>query len=155
MGIDSRTRSFSDKLQVPEALTFDDVLLQPMESRVEPDEAITRTNVSKNVELTVPILSAAMDTVTESELAIEMARQGGLGVLHRNMTIEETVEEVRRVKRADELIIRDVVTAHPDQTIQDVDEMMGHEGVSGAPVVDETGTVLGIISGRTSVPISK
>jgi IMP dehydrogenase len=77
---------FSEKLRVPEALTFDDVLLRPKESRVEPDDADVKSRVSKNVELNVPVLSAAMDTVTESEMAIEMARQGGLGVLHRTWT---------------------------------------------------------------------
>ena len=137
---------FSEKLRVPEALTFDDVLLRPKESRVEPDEADTRTSVSTSVDLSIPVLSAAMDTVTEADLAIEMARQGGLGVLHRNMTVEETVEQVERVKRADELVIRDVVTADPDQTVREVDAMMSREGVSGAPVVDEDDRVLGIIS---------
>ncbi|WP_435194666.1 IMP dehydrogenase [Natronomonas sp. EA1] len=143
---------FSQKLQVPESLTFDDVLLRPMESRVEPDEADTTTRVSKNVELNIPVLSAAMDTVTEADLAIEMARQGGLGVLHRNMDVSETAEHVTRVKRADELIIRDVVTAAPEQTIEEVDRMMAHAGVSGAPVVNEDDEVLGIISGTDIRP---
>ncbi len=146
------SNAFLDKLDVPEALTFDDVLLRPRESRVEPDDADLSTRVSTNVTLNVPVLSAAMDTVTESELAIEMARQGGLGVLHRNMDAERMVEEVERVKRADELIIRDVVTASPDQTVQEVDAMMEHEGVSGAPVIDEDDEVLGIISGTDIRP---
>jgi len=146
------SRPFSSKLEVPEALTFDDVLLRPKESRVEPDDADTASRVSKNVELTVPVLSAAMDTVTEAPLAIEMARLGGLGVLHRNMTVEKTARQVEQVKRADELVIRDVVTASPDQTVREVDEMMDREGVSGAPVVDEDGTVLGIISGTDIRP---
>ena len=147
-----RTGQFTDKLRVPEALTFDDVLLRPKESRVEPDEADVSTRVSTNVEVNVPVLSAAMDTVTESEMAIEMARHGGLGVLHRNMDVEAVVAEVERVKRADELIIRDVVTASPDQTVRDVDEMMEQAGVSGAPVVDEDDEVLGIISGTDIRP---
>jgi len=137
---------FSEKLRVPEALTFDDVLLRPKESRVEPDETDTRTSVSTSVDLNIPVLSAAMDTVTEADLAIEMARQGGMGVLHRNMSVEETAEQVEQVKRADELVIRDVVTADPDQTVREVDAMMGREGVSGAPVVDDNDRVLGIIS---------
>jgi len=137
---------FSEKLRVPEALTFDDVLLRPKESRVEPDETDTRTSVSTSVDLNIPVLSAAMDTVTEADLAIEMARQGGMGVLHRNMSVEETAEQVEQVKRADELVIRDVVTADPDQTVREVDAMMSHEGVSGAPVVDADDRVLGIIS---------
>jgi len=145
---------FSQKLAVPEALTFDDVLLRPKESRVEPDDADVSTRVSKHIELTIPVLSAAMDTVTESGTAIGMAREGGLGVLHRNMEIEETVTEIERVKRADELVIdrENVVTASPDQTIAEVDRMMGREGVSGAPVVDNDDTVLGIISGTDIRP---
>ncbi|MUV88327.1 IMP dehydrogenase [Natronomonas sp. CBA1123] len=143
---------FSEKLRVPEALTFDDVLLRPKESRVEPDDADMATRVSTNVTLNIPVLSAAMDTVTEAELAIEMAREGGLGVLHRNMTVEETAEHVETVKRADELIIRDVVTASPEQTVREVDRMMGKEGVSGAPVVDDDDVVLGIISGTDIRP---
>jgi IMP dehydrogenase len=146
------SRPFSRKLEVPEALTFDDVLLRPKESRVEPDDADTATRVSTNVPLNVPVLTAAMDTVTEAEMAIAMAREGGLGVLHRNMDVEETARQVERVKRADELIIRDVVTASPGQTVHAVDEMMDREGVSGAPVVDEDGTVLGIISGTDIRP---
>jgi IMP dehydrogenase len=146
------SNAFLDKLDVPEALTFDDVLLRPKESRVEPDDADLSTRVSTNVPLNVPVLSAAMDTVTESELAIEMARQGGLGVLHRNMDVDRMVEEIERVKRADELIIREVVTASPEQTVQDVDTMMEREGVSGAPVIDETEEVLGIISGTDIRP---
>ena len=146
------SESFSTKLDVPEALTFDDVLLRPKESHVEPDEADTATRVSRTVELQVPVLSAAMDTVTESEMAIAMARHGGLGVLHQNMTADQMVAEVERVKRADELIIRDVVTASPDQTVREVDEMMDRAGVSGAPVVDEDDEVLGIISGTDIRP---
>jgi IMP dehydrogenase len=142
----NRSDPFSEKLRVPEALTFDDVLLRPKESRVEPDNADTATRVSTSVELSIPVLSAAMDTVTESDLAIEMARRGGLGVLHQNMDVGETVEEVERVKRADELVIREVVTASPDQTVSEVDAMMEEKGVSGAPVVSEGGEVLGIIS---------
>jgi IMP dehydrogenase len=143
---------FSQKLRVPEALTFDDVLLRPKESHVEPDDADTGSRVSTNVQVNVPVLSAAMDTVTESEMAIAMARQGGLGVIHRNMTVEETAAAVERVKRADELIIRDVVTASPDQTVREVDKMMSRRGVSGAPVVDDDGEVLGIISGTDIRP---
>jgi IMP dehydrogenase len=146
MATDSSEAPFTAKLRAPEALTFDDVLLRPKESHVEPDEADTTTRVSTSVELPIPVLSAAMDTVTESTMAIAMARRGGLGVLHRNMDVERVVEEVERVKRADELIIHEVVTADPEQTVRDVDEMMDEAGVSGAPVVDDAGEVLGIIS---------
>ncbi|WP_224447024.1 IMP dehydrogenase [Haloprofundus salilacus] len=146
--------TFSEKLRVPEALTFDDVLLRPMESRVEPDDADVATRVSKRVELNIPVLSAAMDTVTESGMAIGMAREGGLGVLHRNMPVEAMVAEIERVKRADELVIRreNVVTASPEQTVREVDAMMEAEGVSGAPVVDDDDEVLGIISGTDIRP---
>jgi IMP dehydrogenase len=145
---------YGSKLDVPEALTFDDVLLRPMASRVEPDQADTTTRVSRSVELAIPVVSAAMDTVTEHEMAVAMARAGGLGVLHRNMSLDEMSAQIRDVKRADELVIRreDVVTASPDQTVQDVDEMMGRAGVSGAPVVDEDDRVLGIISGTDIRP---
>ena len=143
---------FSEKLRVPEALTFDDVLLRPRESRVDPDDADMTTRVSRNVTLNIPVLSAAMDTVTEAELAIEMVRQGGLGVLHRNMSVEEMAAQLEEVKRADELIIREVVTADPEQPVREVDAMMERKGVSGAPVVDEDGVVLGIISGTDIRP---
>ena len=145
---------FSSKLDVPEALTFDDVLLRPKESRVEPDDADLSSRVSRNVEITVPVLSAAMDTVTESDLAIAMAREGGLGVLHRNMTVAETAAEVERVKRAHELVIRreNVVTVSPDDTVREADQVMEREGVSGAPVVDDEDAVLGIISGTDIRP---
>jgi IMP dehydrogenase len=144
--------TFSEKLRVPEALTFDDVLLRPKESRVEPDEADLTSRVSKNVELPTPVLSAAMDTVTEADLAIAMARHGGLGVIHRNLDVDEMAQHVETVKRADELIIRDVVTARPEQTVREVDELMAREGVNGAPVVNENDEVLGIISGTDIRP---
>ncbi|TYT61533.1 IMP dehydrogenase [Natrialba swarupiae] len=139
---------YSSKLEVPEALTFDDVLLRPKESRVEPDDADLTSRVSTSVEVSVPILSAAMDTVTESGMAIAMARHGGLGILHRNMNVDEMVEEIDRVKSADELIIplESVVTADPEMSVREVDDLMAREGVGGAPVVNTRGEVLGIIS---------
>jgi IMP dehydrogenase len=139
---------FSAKLRVPEALTFDDVLLKPKESTVEPDEATTTTRVSRSVRLTVPVVSAAMDTVTESEMATEMARNGGLGVLHRNMDVAEMVEQIERVKRASELVIPfdDVVTVSPEATVREADQLMERAGVGGAPVTDADDRVLGIIS---------
>ena len=148
MAKDTQAEFFADKLRVPEALTFDDVLLRPMESRVEPDDADLGSRISRNVEVSVPILSAAMDTVTESAMAIAMARHGGLGVLHRNMTTDRMVEEIDKVKRADELIIplEEVVTADPEMSVRAVDELMASEGVGGAPVVNTRGEVLGIIS---------
>jgi len=148
---------FSAKLEVPEALTFDDVLLRPRESRVEPDDADLTTAVSKHVDITVPVLSAAMDTVTESGMAIAMAREGGLGVLHRNMTVEETAAEVERVKRAHELVIRrdNVVTISPENTVREADERMEREGVSGLPSSTTTTWCLESSPGPTFVRISK
>ena len=144
----SNPPSFLEKLDVPEALTFDDVLLRPRESRVEPDDADLSTRISTNVRINTPVLSAAMDTVTEADLAIEMARQGGLGVLHRNMDVDDMVEEIEQAKAADELIIplESVVTADPEMTVREADEMMERAGVGGAPVVNTRGEVLGIIS---------
>ena len=139
---------FSERLRVPKALTFDDVLLKPKESTVEPDEADTTTRVSTNVRLTVPVLSAAMDTVTESGMATAMARNGGLGVLHRNMDIAEMSDHISRVKRADELVIpfNEVVTVGPGETVREADRLMEREGVGGAPVTSDGNEVLGIIS---------
>jgi IMP dehydrogenase len=144
----SNPPSFLEKLDVPEALTFDDVLLRPRESRVEPDDADLSTRISMNVRINTPVLSAAMDTVTEADLAIEMARQGGLGVLHRNMDVDGMVEEIEQVKAADELVIplESVVTADPEMSVREADEMMERAGVGGAPVVNTRGEVLGIIS---------
>jgi IMP dehydrogenase len=144
----SNQPSFLEKLDVPEALTFDDVLLRPRESRVEPDDADLSTRISTNVRINTPVLSAAMDTVTEADLATEMARQGGLGVLHRNMSVDDMVEEIEQVKAADELVIplESVVTADPDMSVREADEMMERAGVGGAPVVNTRGEVLGIIS---------
>ena len=154
MGTDEGTsETFSEKLRVPEALTFDDVLLRPARSDVEPDEVDLSSKVSTSVELNAPVVTAAMDTVTEARMAIAIARRGGIGVIHRNMPVERACEEIARVKRADELIIRDVVTAAPDQTIEEADTMMERRGVSGAPVVDEENNVLGIISGTDIRPL--
>ncbi|MFP4217658.1 MAG: IMP dehydrogenase [Salinarchaeum sp.] len=153
-GAGSGDTPFSKKLDVPEALTFDDVLLRPQRSAIEPDEADLSSRVSQNVELNVPVLSAAMDTVTEAEMAIAMAREGGLGVLHRNRDIDWTIEAIEKVKRADDLVIdrEDVVTASPDQSVRAVDAMMNQEGIGGAPVVDAEDRVLGIISGTDVRP---
>ena len=153
MGIDPNY-SFSSKLPSSLGLTFDDVLLRPMKSNVEPGTASLKTRISKNIELNIPVLSAAMDTVTESIMAVSMAQFGGLGVIHRNMTIEEMVFQIQCVKRAEELIIRreDVFTAHPNSSVKETDEAMMKFGVSGAPVVDESDRVLGIISGTDIRP---
>ncbi|HMK46624.1 MAG TPA: IMP dehydrogenase [Methanocella sp.] len=145
---------FSKKLDVPLGITFDDVLLVPGRSFVEPDHTEVKSRFSKNIGLNVPIVSAAMDTVTEAEMAIAMAREGGIGVLHRNISRELQVEEVRKVKRGEEIIIRDVVTANPRQTIESVWRAMSEQSVTGFPIIDD-GKLVGIISRRDIRPIVK
>ena len=120
-------------------LTFDDVLLLPGASDVIPSEADTSTRLSRRIELAVPLLSSAMDTVTESRMAIAMARQGGLGVLHRNLSIEEQAHQVDVVKRSEAGMVSDPVTTTPDATLAEVDALCGQYRISGLPVVDADG----------------
>ncbi|MFT3875533.1 MAG: IMP dehydrogenase [Propioniciclava sp.] len=129
-------------------LTFDDVLLQPNESDVIPAEVDTSTQVSKRITLHVPLLSSAMDTVTESRMAIAMARQGGLGILHRNMSIDEQASQVDRVKRSEAGMIDQPITTSVDATIGEVDDMCARYRISGVPVVDASGRLVGIITNR-------
>ena len=130
---------FSKKVQEAKvAYTFDDFLLTPNASYVEPKDIDTKIKLGKDIKLNIPILSAAMDTVTESDLAIAMAQEGGVGVIHRNITQEKQVEEVKKVKSAEDLTIRDVITITPDSTIADVQAKMNDELISGLPVVDKT-----------------
>lgn len=145
---------FSKKLDVPLGITFDDVLLVPSRSYVEPDHTDVKTRFSKNISLNVPIVSAAMDTVTEADMAIAMAREGGLGVLHRNMSTDRQIEEIQKVKRGEEIIIRDVVTASPGQTIESIWRAMTEQNVTGFPIIDD-GKLVGIISRRDIRPIVK
>ncbi|MGK2230068.1 MAG: IMP dehydrogenase [Methanobacteriota archaeon] len=148
-------RSYRDKLDCETALTFDDVLLRPSESSVEPNEADVRTRVSANLDLNIPVVSAAMDTVTEASMATAMARNGGLGVVHRNMSTESQTAEIRKVKEADRLVTRDVVTASPDDTVDDAVSLMERENVSGLPVVDDGGELVGIVSNRDLRPMRR
>src|ERR1700737_369710 len=120
--------------QLPEGLTFDDVLLQPARSEVVPAETDTRTCLTRRIGLNIPIVSAAMDTVTESHLAIALAQQGGIGIVHRNMSIERQVEEVDRVKRSESGMIVDPVTISPDITLRQALEIMEKYRISGLPV---------------------
>ncbi len=129
-------------------LTFDDVLLLPYASDVVPSSADTGSRVSKRVEVAVPLLSSAMDTVTEARMAIAMARQGGLGVLHRNLTIDEQAAQVDLVKRSEAGMITNPVTTGPDATVGEVDALCGRYRVSGLPVVDDAGVLLGIVTNR-------
>jgi len=139
---------YTRKLEkITTALTFDDVLMVPAASHLEPDEADVTTRFSRNVPLTIPLVSAAMDTVTESVMAIAIAREGGIGVLHRNMPPEREVEEVRVVKREEDLIERDVLTVTPDATVADVEKLMKQHDIGGVPVVEDE-KVIGIVSRR-------
>src|SRR5947207_13982916 len=128
-----------------EGLTFDDVLLQPARSEVLPAEADTRTCLTRNIALNIPIVSAAMDTVTESHLAIALAQQGGIGIIHRNMPIDRQAEEVDRVKRSESGMIVDPVTIAPDKKISDALEVMRRYRISGVPVT-EHGKLGGILT---------
>jgi len=138
---------YAEKLNVPTALTFDDVLLVPAASSVEPSDADVHAIFSKNIPLNIPIVSSAMDTVTESEMAIALARLGGIGVIHRNMKPEREVEMVRRVKRAEDLIEREVLSVGPEATLSEVEEMMNKHGIGGVPVIEKD-RLIGIISRR-------
>ncbi|MFW0107815.1 IMP dehydrogenase [Rothia sp. P7181] len=129
-------------------LTYDDVLLLPGNTDVNPADADTSTKLSKRITLNTPIISAAMDTVTESDMAIAMARLGGLGVLHRNLSIEDQATHVDRVKRSESGMITNPATIGPDATIEEFDAVCGHFRVSGLPVVDENGILVGIITNR-------
>ena len=133
---------------IKEGLTFDDVLLIPRKSDVIPSQVETGTRLTKKINLNIPIISAGMDTVTESKLAIAMARQGGIGIIHKNMTIEQQAAEVDKVKRSEHGVIVDPFFLSPEHTIQDAEEIMGRYKISGVPIVDDEGTLVGIITNR-------
>ena len=139
----------SPDLFAPTGLTYDDVLLLPGLTDIIPSEVDTTSRLTAGgISLATPLLSAAMDTVTEAEMAIAMARQGGVGILHRNLSIEDQTQQVRRVKRSESGMVTDPVTVGPDATIAQLDELCGHYKVSGLPVVDGGGNLLGIITNR-------
>jgi IMP dehydrogenase len=129
-------------------LTFDDVLLLPDATDVVPSEVDTTTRLTRGISLAIPMVSAAMDTVTEARMAVAMARQGGLGVLHRNLSIEEQATQVDMVKRSESGMIHDPLTVGPDATVAELDELCAQYRVSGLPVVDEDRTLLGIVTNR-------
>ncbi len=135
-------------MKIREALTFDDVLLVPAASSVLPGTADTRTMVTKSINLNIPLMSSAMDTVTEEKMAIAMAQSGGLGVIHRNLTIDEQARQVRRVKRFESGIVFNPVTLTPAQTLADAQELQSRYRVSGFPVVGDNGKVIGIVTNR-------
>lgn len=131
-----------------EGLTYDDVLLVPAFSEVLPREVSIKTKFSRNITLNVPIVSAAMDTVTESAMAIAIAREGGIGVLHKNMTIAEQAAEVRKVKRAESGMIQDPVTLKKDNTVGDAQATMKEYSIGGIPIIDDAGILIGIVTNR-------
>jgi IMP dehydrogenase len=133
---------------VPEALTFDDVLLLPARSDVIPAEVNTQTQLTRKIHLNIPIVSAAMDTVTESHMAIALAQQGGLGIIHRNLTIEQQADEVDKVKRSESGMIVDPVTMHPSDKVSDALEMMRRYKISGVPITERDGRLVGILTNR-------
>lgn len=144
-----------------EGLTYDDILLLPGRSKIMPREADTSTWLTKKIRLNVPIMSAAMDTVTESELAIAIAREGGVGVLHKNISIEEQAAQVRRVKRSESGMILDPVTLSPDDTVNAAHTTMARFHIGGIPIVDSNGKLVGIVTNRdlrfepdSNVPLS-
>jgi IMP dehydrogenase len=135
-------------MDIPLGLTFDDVLLQPGASDVLPSQADTRTQLTKGISLNIPILSSAMDTVTEADMAIVMAQLGGMGVLHRNLTITEQADAVRAVKRFESGMVVNPITIRPDQTLADAREIMMRHRISGIPVVEASGKLVGILTNR-------
>ena len=150
-----------EKRIVGEAYTFDDVLIVPLKSDVLPTEVRTTTRLTNSIELNIPIVSAAMDTVTESRMAIALAQQGGLGVIHRNLNIEQQAGEVDKVKRSESGMIVDPITMSPDDKISDALEIMRRYRISGVPITKNR-KLVGILTNRdlrfetrTDIPISK
>src|SRR5690606_9904724 len=144
---------FARRQQVPsmrivqDALTFDDVLLLPAQSSVLPRDVDLRTQLTREIQLSIPLVSAAMDTVTEARLAIALAEQGGLGIIHKNLTVEQQAAEVRRVKKFESGVIKEPITVSPTTTIAEVLELTRAHGISGVPVVDGEDLV-GIVTSR-------
>ncbi|WP_025763151.1 IMP dehydrogenase [Dyadobacter tibetensis] len=131
-----------------EALTYDDVLLIPGYSEVLPRDTSTKTKLTKNIELNIPLISAAMDTVTESDLAIAMAQEGGIGIIHKNMSLEAQADQVRKVKRSESGMILDPITLSEDATLGDAQQIMREFRIGGIPVIDETHKLVGILTNR-------
>jgi len=143
-----RVAEFVPEIFAPLGLTYDDVLLLPDETDVIPSEVDTTTRLTRDITMAVPLISAAMDTVTEARMAIAMARQGGIGVLHRNLSIEDQARQVDLVKRSESGMVSDPVTIHPEATIAELDDLCAQYRVSGLPVVDADRRLLGIITNR-------
>jgi IMP dehydrogenase len=138
----------SEVAEIPLGLTFDDVLLQPLQSSVLPSQANTGTRLTREIPLNIPILSSAMDTVTEADMAIAMAQLGGIGVLHRNLSVEEQAAAVRQVKRFESGMVVNPITMTPDQTLAEALELMKTNRISGIPIVETSGKLCGILTNR-------
>ena len=141
-------RNAAFPLPIEEALTFDDVLLIPAYSDILPRDVSLSTKLTRDVQINVPIISAAMDTVSEYNLAIAMAREGGISMIHKNMSIEDQAEQVRKVKRSESGMIIDPVTLKPEATIADAHNMMSNYKIGGIPVVNQKGALVGILTNR-------
>jgi IMP dehydrogenase len=133
---------------IREGFTFDDVLLVPQKTKVAPNEIDVTTQLTRRIRLNIPIMSAAMDTVTESSLAIAIAREGGMGVIHKNMPIEKQAENVDKVKRSEHGVITDPFSLSPDSKVSDAEELMARYRISGVPIIKQDGTLIGIITNR-------
>jgi len=145
---DQKGAMTDDAKFAPPGLTFDDVLLLPASSEVLPNEADTTARLSRNLSLRIPLISSAMDTVTEARMAVAMAREGGAGVLHRNLAVEDQAQQVDMVKRSEAGMINNPVTCGPDATVADVEKLCAQFRISGVPVTDDSGTLLGIVTNR-------
>ncbi|MHB8286883.1 MAG: IMP dehydrogenase, partial [Caulobacteraceae bacterium] len=135
-------------MEIREGLTFDDVLLEPGPSEVMPTQVNTATRLTREINLNIPLMSSAMDTVTESRLAIAMAQAGGMGVIHRNLSVTEQADQVREVKRYESGMVINPITISPQTTLREVQEIKARRHVSGFPVVSESGKLLGILTNR-------
>ena len=133
---------------IGEGITFDDVLLVPAYSEVTPNMVDLSTYLTKKIKLNIPMMSAGMDTVTEYRMAIAMARQGGIGIIHKNMSVEAQAEEVDKVKRSENGVISDPFSLSPEHTLQDADNLMAKFRISGVPITTENGKLVGIITNR-------
>ena len=133
--------------EITEGLTFDDVLLVPQKSEIVPSEVSVKTYVTKNVKLNIPIMSAAMDTVTEARLAIAIAREGGMGIIHKNMSIEEQASNVDKVKRSEHGVITDPFSLSPEHRVSDANDLMAKYRISGVPITKK-GKLVGILTNR-------
>ena len=136
------------KVDFPYALTFDDVLLVPQHSLVHPRDVVVKTKLARGISLNIPLVSAAMDTVTEAEMAIAMARHGGVGIVHKNMPVERQSAHVDRVKRSESGMILNPITLSPEASLRDAHRLMHQFSISGVPIVERDGRLVGIITNR-------